>query len=182
MWKGGQIPGNRVFQWVSKEIEPNTAGFFLPFYSKVSVAELGTYLQHTLLRDTDQMSMAHALEVRVPFLDHRLVAAALAVPDAWKAPTTPKKLLTDALGDLLPAEVTQREKMGFVLPWAEWMRGPLRPLCEQGLGVLMRQDVLEANELNRLWKAFLAGDERVNHTRIWMLVTLGDWMDRHGLS
>lgn len=182
IWKGGKVPGNQVYKWLSKEIEPNTSGFFLPFYSKVSVAELGTYLGHTLLRDTDQMSMAHALEVRVPFLDHRLVAAALAVPDAWKSPTTPKKLLTDALGDLLPEEVTNREKMGFVLPWAQWMRGPLRPLCEQGLAVLKRVDVLESKELDRLWASFLAGDERVNFTRVWMLVTLGDWMDRHGIA
>lgn len=182
IWKGGQIPGNRVFQWLSKEIEPNTPGFYLPFYSKVSVAELGTYLQHTLLRDTDQMSMAHALEVRVPFLDHRLVAAALAVPDTWKSPITPKKLLTDALGELLPDEVKHREKMGFVLPWAQWMRGPLRPLCEQGLAVLKRLDVLDSKELDRVWAAFLAGDERVNYTRVWMLVTLGDWMERHGID
>ncbi len=180
--KGVKVPGNQVFKWLSKEIEPNTPGFFLPFYSKVSLAELGTYLGHTLLRDTDQMSMAHALEVRVPFLDHRLVAAALAVPDAWKVPTTPKRLLTDALGDLLPESVTQRPKMGFVLPWLEWMRGPLRALCEQALGTLKRVEVLDNKELDRLWRAFLAGDERVNHTRVWMLVTLGDWMERHGIA
>ena len=182
IWKGGKVPGNRVYSWLSKEIEPNTPGFFLPFYSKVSVAELGTYLGHTLLRDADQMSMAHALEVRVPFLDHRLVAAALAVPDGWKEPSTPKKLLTDALGDLLPDEVTQRKKMGFVLPWEQWMRGPLKPLCERGLQVLKRVDVLDGAEVERLWKAFLAGDARVNYTRVWMLVTLGDWMDRHGIG
>lgn len=182
IWRGGRVPGNRVFAWLSAEIEPGSAGFNLPFFSKVSVAELGTYLGHTLLRDTDQMSMAHALEVRVPFLDHRLVSAALAVPDAWKVPTTPKKLLTDALGDLLPPEVTQRPKMGFVLPWAEWMRGPLKPMCERGLLALSRLEVLDGGEMERLWQAFLAGDERVNFTRIWMLVTLGDWMDRHEIG
>lgn len=182
IWRGGRVPGNRVFAWLSAEIEPGSAGFNLPFFSKVSVAELGTYLGHTLLRDTDQMSMAHALEVRVPFLDHRLVTAALAVPDAWKVPTTPKKLLTDALGDLLPPEVTQRPKMGFVLPWAEWMRGPLKPMCERGLLALSRLEVLDGGEMERLWQAFLAGDERVNFTRIWMLVTLGDWMDRHEIG
>ena len=47
---------------------------------------MGTYMQHTLLRDTDQMSMAHALEVRVPFLDHNVVAAALSVSDEDKWP------------------------------------------------------------------------------------------------
>jgi len=142
---------------------------------------LGTYLGHTLLRDTDQMSMAHALEVRVPFLDHRLVETVLSIPDQWKEPSTPKKLLTDALQGLLPEALTQREKMGFVLPWEHWMRGPLESICEQGIAALKRLEVLEHSELDRLWQAFLNRDPRVNVTRIWMLVTLGNWMDRHGI-
>ena len=177
-----KIHGNRVHGWLSEEIAPGTKGFDLPFYSKVSVAELGTYLGHTLLRDTDQMSMAHALEVRVPFLDHRLVATALSIPDSWKEPSSPKKLLTDALGALLPDGVINRQKMGFVLPWETWMRGPLKPLCEQGLNALHRLECLNGRELDGLWAAFLRGDKRVNCTRVWMLVTLGNWMNRHGIS
>ena len=56
----------------------------------------------TLLRDTDQMSMAVALEVREPFLDYQLIEFVLGVNDEHKFPHTPKKLLTDSLGDLLP--------------------------------------------------------------------------------
>lgn len=181
IWRGKSVPGNRVYRWVTKEIEPGGAGFSLPFYSKVSLAELGTYLGHTLLRDTDQMSMAHALEVRVPFLDHRLVEKVLSIPDDWKEPSTPKKLLTDALEGLLPEALTQREKMGFVLPWEHWMRGPLESLCGQGISALKRLEVLDDAELDRLWKAFLNHDPRVNVTRIWMLVTLGNWMERHDI-
>src|SRR5262249_28305712 len=80
-----------------------TAGFdSMPLLSQISVAELGTYLENVLLRDTDQMSMAHALEVRVPFLDHELVELMLRVPDEQKYPTTPKRLLVEALDGLLP--------------------------------------------------------------------------------
>jgi asparagine synthase (glutamine-hydrolysing) len=111
-----------------------------------------------------------------------LVATALSIPDSWKEPSSPKKLLTDALGALLPDGVINRQKMGFVLPWETWMRGPLKPLCEQGLNALHRLECLNGRELDGLWAAFLRGDKRVNCTRVWMLVTLGNWMNRHGIS
>ncbi|MCB0786567.1 MAG: hypothetical protein KDC02_20465, partial [Flavobacteriales bacterium] len=69
-------------------------GHALPFLSQVSLGELATYLVNVLLRDTDQMSMAHALEVRVPFLDHELVSYVLGVRDGLKYPHSPKRLLT----------------------------------------------------------------------------------------
>ena len=118
---------NALFQWLVKALAPGTAALGLPFLSQVSIAELRTYMGHTLLRDADQFSMAHALEVRVPFLDHRLVAAALAAPDVDKYPTTPKRLLVDALDGLLPEDLVNRPKMGFVMPWEAWMRPVQRP-------------------------------------------------------
>ncbi|MGZ4043856.1 MAG: asparagine synthase (glutamine-hydrolyzing), partial [Bacteroidia bacterium] len=86
------------------------------FLSAVSLSEIETYLQNILLRDTDQMSMAVALEVREPFLDHKLAEFVLSVDDEHKFPHTPKKLLVDSLGDLLPPEIVNRPKMGFTLP------------------------------------------------------------------
>ena len=65
--------------------------------SKCTIGELETYTRDLLLRDTDQMSMAHALEVRVPFFDYRLVEYLLSLPDAIKFPHTPKQLLVEAM-------------------------------------------------------------------------------------
>ena len=172
---------NAVFGWMQQALEPGTAGFNLPFLSKVGLAEMHTYMGHTLLRDTDQMSMAHALEVRVPFLDHHLVVEALAASDEEKWPHTPKKLLTDALSDLLPKEVVNRPKMGFTLPWERWMRAELKPLCEEGLAALSVLGSINAKHIDRIWEAFLAGDARWTFSRIWMLVVLGNWMKRHGI-
>ena len=124
---------NYVFSWLVKELAPGKKAFGLPFLSQVSLAEMRTYMGHTLLRDADQFSMAHALEVRMPFLDHRLVAAALAAPDSDKFPSSPKRLLVESLDGLLPDDVVNRPKMGFVLPWESWMRGELKPVCERGL-------------------------------------------------
>ena len=144
--------------------------------SRVSIAELSTYLPDVLLRDTDQMSMAHALEVRVPFLDHDLTDFVLGVPDDLKYPHTPKKLLTDALGDLLPREVTHRPKMGFTLPWDQWMRDQLRSFCEARMEALALRPQFNAVGVSGLWQRFLAGDPAVTWSRIWTLVVLEEWL------
>lgn len=150
--------------------------------SQVSVAELTTYLPDVLLRDTDQMAMAHALEVRTPFLDHDLTSFVLGVPDAIKYPHTPKKLLTDALDDLLPREVTHRPKMGFTLPWDHWMREQLRSFCESRMTTLALRPQFHASGVNALWQRFLTGDPAVTWSRVWMLVVLEEWMHANAID
>lgn len=148
----------------------------MPHLSQVSVAELSTYLADVLLRDADQMSMAHALEVRTPFLDHHLVSYVLGVPDEVKYPNTPKKLLTDALGGLLPREVTHRPKMGFVLPWDHWMRDQLLSFCEARLLALSQRPQFHAQGVKQLWERFLKADPAITWSRVWMLVVLEEWL------
>lgn len=157
-------------------------GNALPLLSRVSLLEMSTYMQNVLLRDTDQMSMAHALEVRVPFLDHDLVSFVLGVGDAFKYPHTPKQLLTDSLGDLLPREIIDRPKMGFTLPWAQWMRGELKTFCADRMQALAKRRQFRAEGINDLWQRFLANDPRVTWGRVWMLVVLEDWMQRNGVQ
>ncbi len=72
----------------------------------------------TLLRDTDQMSMAHALEIRVPLIDHKLVEFLFTLPGSLKVDKNfPKPLLTKALGNDIPKECIFRPKQGFELPF-----------------------------------------------------------------
>lgn len=166
-----------VRQWLE-----SSEGARLEPLSQVSVAELVTYLPDVLLRDTDQMAMAHALEVRSPFLDHDLTGFVLGVPDAVKFPHTPKKLLTDALGDLLPREVTHRPKMGFTLPWAHWMRDQLSSFCAVRMEALARRPQFNSQGVNSLWERFLKGDPAVTWSRVWMLVVLEEWMQANGIE
>ncbi|MFD2999135.1 asparagine synthase (glutamine-hydrolyzing) [Pontibacter toksunensis] len=154
----------------------------LPLLSQVSAAEIGTYMQNTLLRDTDQMSMAHALEVRVPFLDFELVEYVLGVPDKYKYPTSPKKLLTDALGSLLPMEIINRPKMGFTLPWQKWMKQELYSLADEKIKSLGNRGILNSEELHLLWHRFLAGDAAVTWSRVWSLVVLENWVEQNDLK
>lgn len=144
--------------------------------SKISVSEMTTYMQNVLLRDSDQMSMAHALEIRVPFLDYTLVEYVLGLPDEFKSTVSPKKLLVDALGDLLPPEVVNRPKMGFTFPWKNWMKNELKSFCEERMQSLSRRKWFHENAVLQLWNDFLKNDPRVSWSRIWMLVVLENWM------
>ncbi len=153
-------------------------------FAQISFAEARTYMHDVLLRDADQMSMAHSLEVRVPLLDHLLVDHVMALPDAIKQPDgVPKRLLVESLGGLLPETVVQRPKQGFTLPFDPWMRGPLRNMCEERLGDrgLAGRGLLDASQIQRLWRSFLDGGKDVSWSRLWALVALDAWLDRNAL-
>ena len=150
-----------------------------PRTSQVSWAEMNTYMRDTLLRDTDQMSMAHALEVRVPFLDHELVEYVLGLPDKMKKGTGPKPLLVDAMGDLLPREIIDRPKMGFTLPWEQWMKGELKEFCESHIKSLSERGLLDNQTCLFLWNKFLQGDKRYTYGRVWHLVVLEHWIRKN---
>ncbi|MES2679380.1 MAG: asparagine synthase (glutamine-hydrolyzing) [Bacteroidota bacterium] len=150
--------------------------------SAVSIAEINTYLQNTLLRDADQMSMAVALEVREPFLDYRLIDFVLGVNDEYKFPHTPKKLLTDSLKDLLPSEIVNRPKMGFTLPWQYWLKNELKTFCEKNLKEFALYDFCYKNEVENLWLRFLSNDKTVTWSRIWHLVVLNNWLKENNIE
>lgn len=176
------LPRNWVFDAVNSLVGEGSQGLKLPLLSKVSVAEISTYMQNVLLRDTDQMSMNSALEVRVPFLDHELVEFALGIPDEHKYPSYPKQLLVESLGDLLPDEIVHRPKMGFILPWAEWMKGELRSFCEERLMSLGKKSVINGDAIEDLWKRFLDGDPKVTWSRLWYMVVLENWMEENKID
>jgi asparagine synthase (glutamine-hydrolysing) len=163
------------------------AGLLLPSelpdeLNTMSYYELAVYMENMLLRDTDVMSMANSLEVRVPLLDHELVELVARMPGKWKVGTAPPKpLLVDALRDLIPAETSQRKKMGFTLPYEHWLRGPLRSqvedaLLDEGYGGAASA-LLNGDEVRNIWKRFCAGD--AYWTRPWALFVLKSWGERH---
>lgn len=177
-----ELPENRVFDIGVTNLDVETSGFKAPFLSKVSYLEMNTYMQNVLLRDVDQMSMASALEVRVPFLDHQLVEYVHGVPDEYKFPYTPKKLLVDSLGDLLPPEIVNREKMGFVFPWQKWLKKELKDFCEEQLNWLKKQTYFNADAIDEIWGLFLKGNYKITWSRIWHLVVLAHWLKKNKVN
>lgn len=173
------LPADRVSGIVTDALRE--AGSF-GVLSKVSVAEMVTYMQNVLLRDTDQMSMASALEVRVPFLDYKLVEYVLGVNDAWKNPVYPKKLLVESLGDLLPPEIVHRKKMGFSFPWVHWIRNELRSFCDERIRSLARREFMNGGELISRWEKFLKNDPSVRWPDIWTAVVLENWIQENKIE
>jgi asparagine synthase (glutamine-hydrolysing) len=142
--------------------------------------EIERYMKPVLLRDTDQMSMAHSLEVRVPFLDHKLTDFVMSLPDQFKPHRPGKKLLIDAMGEDLPREIWDRKKMGFVFPWKSWVNAELKNTVDQGLVVvdeipILRPMLAELRKSQRL-------SENVHWHQLWLLSTLGHWMKNNNIE
>ncbi len=148
----------------------------------ISRLELTGYMTNTLLRDTDAMSMAHSLEVRVPFVDTKVVDYVLSLPGTWKAPSRvgPKPLLADAMADLLPREFLNRPKMGFTLPFEKWLLGKLRG--EVGSVLESADNGLNAQAVREVWRRFLEKPRAVGWSRPWSLYVLARWCEINGVS
>ncbi|GAC1516575.1 MAG: asparagine synthase (glutamine-hydrolyzing) [Terriglobales bacterium] len=144
--------------------------------NRISYLETHFYMLNTLLRDSDVMSMAHGLEIRVPFIDHLLAEKVLALPGTWKmSADKPKPLLVDSLRGELPEEIVHRRKRGFTLPFEHWLRDDLRPRVESTL--LKSSDGPLASFLTRatiraVWEEFLNG--QTSWSRPWSLYVLED--------
>ena len=148
-------------------------------FARISWVELSTYMRQMLLRDSDQMSMAASIELRVPFLDTDLVDYLLGLPSRAKTRYPGSKgLLVEACRDLLPERVYKRQKMGFELPVDLWMRGPLEEFSRTGLREVERWALLAPGSIERLQKQFM--DRQIHWTRIWSVVVLGHYLKKVG--
>jgi len=141
--------------------------------NRTSALELGGYLANTLLRDTDSMSMAHALEVRVPFIDHVLVEKMLSIPGHLKIKQgRPKWLLVDAVRDL-PSEIVDRPKKGFEFPFKEWLTGALRDEVTASLESSQMDSIFDKDAVRSVWNAFERGS--ISWSRVWSFYVMERW-------
>ena len=138
------------------------------------------FLADDILTKSDRMSMAHSVEVRPPFLDHRIVEFAAKLPASLKIRGTQQKfLLKELMKDKLPPEILQRRKIGFDIPAHEWLRGPLRSLLVDALdhgaaeyGELFRTDVIDT-----YLRLHLERKANVGY-HLWGLLVLFLWMKK----
>jgi asparagine synthase (glutamine-hydrolysing) len=140
--------------------------------------DVRTYLPNALLVKMDITSMAHALEVRSPLLDHELMEFAAKLPGTWKVEgSTTKRIFKDALRPWLPSTILDRPKWGFGSPLSQWFRGDLREFP--------REILLDPACLSRGWfrEATLrsliddhVNGRRDNMTKLWALIQLELWV------
>jgi asparagine synthase (glutamine-hydrolysing) len=171
--------GNSWQEEAFDRIEEENSGY--DPVSRASAFDLQTYMRSTLLRDTDQASMAHALEVRVPLIDHRLVEVLFSLPGRMRLNSTqPKPLLTVPLKDLIPRECIYRPKRGFELPLQVWLKEILQEEVRAALaGTETKSAPFSGRSLQWLWSVFEEGS--VNWSRVWAVYVIKRWLQKHGI-
>jgi asparagine synthase (glutamine-hydrolysing) len=144
--------------------------------------DMKTYLVGDILTKVDRASMAHSLEVRVPFLDHKLVEWAFcAESSANLKDGIGKYTLKKVLQPLLPDDVLYRKKMGFAVPLAEWFRGPLQQKLQQKLlsAVMVNSGYFNVAELKQLMDDHKRG-LKDNSAPLWTLLMFAAFLERNG--
>jgi asparagine synthase (glutamine-hydrolysing) len=137
-------------------------------------------LSGQMLVKVDRMSMANSLEVRSPFLDHRLAEFGARLPHRWKMRGgRGKRILVDAMGDRLPPELLTAPKRGFTFPMAAWLRGPLRSMSREVLldSAFLGRGVVHRQNLQNLLDEHQRG-RRDHGQMIWLLMVLALWWSK----
>ncbi|MDD2765443.1 MAG: asparagine synthase (glutamine-hydrolyzing) [Opitutaceae bacterium] len=150
-------------------------------FQTISAWELRTYMADVLLRDSDVMSMAHSLELRVPFIDGPFISWLWAQPARFKSGGgQAKSALADALRGLLPDEILRRKKRGFTLPFAVWMRRELKPFLDDTFSpaVIARTGLLDVSAVQAYWRNFLVHRDDREWSRVWSLAILIAFLNR----
>lgn len=146
---------------------------------RMQYLDMKLYLAEDILTKVDRASMAVSLEVRAPFLDHKVAEFAASLPAEYKLKgRTSKFILKKAVGDLLPDEIISRPKKGFGIPVAEWLKGRLNPLLRDLLSEerLKSQGIFEPSYVSRLVADHESG--KANHYKqLWTLLVFQLWME-----
>lgn len=172
--EGYVIPiGRKVPEAVLQEVD-------LP--AAISAFESSFYMRDTLLRDSDISGMAHGLEIRMPFLDRDLMEAALQLPKSVRmGDFSIQKPALVAVAGQRTKELAKMSKRGFSLPYAMWIRGPLRELFEEGVESAIRGGIICRAPARKLFDQFVAGRLPDRYwSRVWALGSLGHWLSRMG--
>ena len=149
-------------------------------FARMTYVELKQRLAELLLQRLDRIAMLSSVEGREPFLDHELVAFALALPPHMKhRDGVGKHVLKRAVRDLLPAEIVNRPKQGFGTPMAEWLRGDfgLRAEATIARSSLIERGALSLEPVQRLFAAHRSGRMDWSY-HLWNVYNACAWHDR----
>ena len=148
--------------------------------STMQLVDINTWLPGDILAKADRMSMAHGLELRVPFLDREVMAVAARLTRAEKIRAgTTKLALRQALREVLPADVAQRPKLGFPVPIGPWLRGEAREFAEQVLSEAQTGEWIDRAAALSVLRRFQAGHRDVSWRQVYALIVFSLWHQGH---
>ncbi|SNR76142.1 asparagine synthase (glutamine-hydrolyzing) [Lutibacter flavus] len=182
--KGFMSHNNDVENWVLKSKLPKTI-FELndsapsSYFSEMMKLDLMSYLPNDNLVKVDRAAMEVSLETRVPLLDHRIVEFALNLPLEFKLRDGVNKwILREVLYKHVPKKLIDRPKMGFAVPLASWLRGPLKDWGENLLNEkkLIQQGYFNATIIRRKWEEHISG-KRNWHYQLWDVLIFQSWLN-----
>ncbi|MBX9853391.1 MAG: asparagine synthase (glutamine-hydrolyzing) [Cytophagaceae bacterium] len=151
--------------------------------NEVLRSDMDLVLANDMLVKVDMMSMANGLEVRVPFLDHRVVDFAFSLPVSSKINRKIKKrIVQDSFREILPEELYGRPKHGFEIPLLKWTRRELKSLIQDDLlsdKFIEEQQIFNVKEVKRLKQKLYSSDPGDVHARIWGLLVFNYWHKKY---
>ncbi len=172
---GALVPGARALPFPGAD----TPERGVESLQRMMLDDFAGYLGDDILVKVDRASMAVNLEVRSPFLDHRVVEFAWSLPLAFRAsPDGGKRVVRELLARHVPRALFERRKQGFAVPVAEWLRGALRPWAEDLLAPerLRRQGLFDPDAVHRVWQQHQCG-WRNHHNLLWSILMFQAWED-----
>ena len=147
------------------------------------MADLQLVLPNDMLTKVDMMSMRNSLEIRVPFLDQRVVEFAFSLPDEMKInPQIRKRIVQEAFKGWLPRKLYNRPKKGFEVPLMKWFQTEMRPLIENDLladDYIAEQKIFNVKAVRQLKKYLFSPNPGDTQARIWALITFQWWYKKY---
>ncbi|NHN26151.1 asparagine synthase (glutamine-hydrolyzing) [Flavobacterium jejuense] len=150
------------------------------YFAEMMATDLITYLPNNNLAKVDRAAMANSLETRVPLLDHRVVDFALSLPMEYKLRNgVDKWVLREVLYKYVPKSLIERPKMGFGVPLASWLRGPLKEWCENLINPkrLNEEGFFNTTIVREKWQEHLSG-KRNWENQLWDVIVFQSWLDQ----
>lgn len=150
---------------------------------QIMLADIENYLHSDILVKTDRASMATSLEVRSPFLDHRIAELAWQIPISMKIRNRKNKwILRKILSGYLPKSITNRPKSGFAMPINNWLRGPLKNWANDLLSesLIKKQNYFNSKYVTKIWEAHLTSGED-NSAKLWIILMWQSWLHDIGI-